>query len=360
MSEPSAPLISVLVPVYNVETTLRPCLDSICAQTYPNLEILCVNDGSTDSSPAILAEYAAKDPRITVIHQANAGLSAARNTALDHAHGHWIAAVDSDDYLEPDTYATCLSHLTTPADLVCFGVKVEGSPNLRREQQYFDIIPQLAAQNNTQPMTLELEARLPDPVWNKLMRRDLIEQHHLRFPDGLWYEDFCFSHMYYCMCQSVCLVPKQLYHYVRHEKSIIGMSLKGHPKAMHRIQVLDQVLQYYRQHGHWETKQPLIRTFLVLLDTMMRQVPPNMRAEAHLAARDFLHRNQLDQTLAGDPLVHEFMTPRWLNQLTHLFYRRKAGSTTYRFLGIPLLRINTTPGKHPYRILGIPIGKPRA
>ena len=82
---PDSPLISVIVPVYNVEKYLRKCLDSICGQTYRNLEILCVNDGSTDGSAAILEEYAARDARIKVFTQPNRGLSAARNTGLEHA-----------------------------------------------------------------------------------------------------------------------------------------------------------------------------------------------------------------------------------------------------------------------------------
>ena len=101
-SECNTPLISVIVPVYQVERYLRECLDSVLAQTYVNLEIIVVDDGSTDSSPRIVSEYASKDARIRRFTQPNQGLSSARNTGLEHASGEYILFVDSDDVLSPD------------------------------------------------------------------------------------------------------------------------------------------------------------------------------------------------------------------------------------------------------------------
>lgn len=97
-----APLISVIVPVYNAEKFLNRCVESILAQTYSNLEVILVDDGSPDCCGVICDEFAAKDPRIRVIHQENGGLSAARNAALDVCNGDYIAFVDSDDYILPD------------------------------------------------------------------------------------------------------------------------------------------------------------------------------------------------------------------------------------------------------------------
>ncbi|GMO37902.1 MAG: hypothetical protein Ta2B_17610 [Termitinemataceae bacterium] len=96
------PVISVIIPVYNVEHYLRRCLDSVLAQTFTDFECILIDDGSPDKSPAICDEYAKKDSRFVVIHQANAGVSAARNAGLDIAQGEWITFVDSDDWIEPD------------------------------------------------------------------------------------------------------------------------------------------------------------------------------------------------------------------------------------------------------------------
>ena len=119
-----APLISVIVPVYNTEKYLRKCLDSICGQTYRNLEIICVNDGSPDNSATILEEYAARDERIKVLTQANAGLAAARNAGLAFASGEWVTGVDSDDYLELDAYEYAINAATPDVDIVCFGTRL--------------------------------------------------------------------------------------------------------------------------------------------------------------------------------------------------------------------------------------------
>ena len=116
------PLISVIVPVYNVEPYLRKCLDSIVNQTYKNLDIILVDDGSTDNSGAICDEYTQKDDRIIVIHQANAGQSAARNAALDTMRGEYVMFVDSDDWLEIEACETSLASIIDHhADIVCFG-----------------------------------------------------------------------------------------------------------------------------------------------------------------------------------------------------------------------------------------------
>ena len=96
--------LSVVIPVYNVEKYLQECVDSVLNQTLKEFELIAVDDGSTDHSGAILDEYQEKDSRITVIHKENGGLSSARNAGLDIAKGEWIAFVDSDDWVSPETY----------------------------------------------------------------------------------------------------------------------------------------------------------------------------------------------------------------------------------------------------------------
>lgn len=112
--------VSVIVPVYNVEQYVAKCLDSIINQTYKNLEIICVDDGSTDKSGYICDEYAKKDSRIKVFHKANGGLASARNAALTHVTGDYIGFVDSDDWIEPEMYETLVHNLEqNSVDMVC-------------------------------------------------------------------------------------------------------------------------------------------------------------------------------------------------------------------------------------------------
>ncbi len=119
-------MISVIVPVYNVEPYLAGCLDSILSQTYRDLEILLIDDGSTDRGGTICDEYAAKDPRIRVFHTENRGLSAARNRGLDEAKGEYVGFVDSDDRIDPDMFEYLLEAAErTGADVTECGVFVE-------------------------------------------------------------------------------------------------------------------------------------------------------------------------------------------------------------------------------------------
>ena len=104
------PTISIIVPVYKTEAYLEKCVDSILAQTFRDFELLLIDDGSPDNCPALCEEAAARDPRIRVIHQKNAGLSAARNTGVEAARGEWIGFVDSDDSIAPEMYETLLTY----------------------------------------------------------------------------------------------------------------------------------------------------------------------------------------------------------------------------------------------------------
>ena len=114
--------ISVIIPVYNVEPYIRQCLDSVVHQTYKNLEIIIVDDGSPDNCGAICDEYAANDERIQVIHKENGGLASARNTGIEYASGEWIAFVDSDDWCKTDYYEQLMSHMCKdPVDIFWAG-----------------------------------------------------------------------------------------------------------------------------------------------------------------------------------------------------------------------------------------------
>ncbi len=239
------PLISVIVPVYNTAPWLRKCLDSICGQTYQNLEILCVNDGSTDESAEILAEYAAKDSRIKVFTQENAGLSAARNTGLEHATGEWVTGVDSDDWIELDAYELAIQHTHRGIDLVCFGAYIDGdlSGKLRTiVEEYYTI---------KQEERVSLMSRVLDvnvSFWNKLWRRTVIEENKIRFPRGLWYEDAAF---FYCMAAfagDVYFITRPLYHYVRRGSSIMGMSAQKALKCLDHLRIVEFVCDFYKQH----------------------------------------------------------------------------------------------------------------
>lgn len=182
----NTPLISVIVPVYKVEPYLRQCVDSIRNQTYTNLEILLVDDGSPDNCPAICDAYAAQDPRVRVIHKANGGQSSARNVALDDCTGEYIAFVDSDDWIEPTAYEEMMSFVQVKQLDVVYCVPNEitdGEVTGTRYHYYPDETVVDAKEILARTLRNEISAE----PWLKLCHRRCWDG--LRFPEGRIYED---------------------------------------------------------------------------------------------------------------------------------------------------------------------------
>lgn len=209
--------VSVIVPVYNVEPYLRKCLDSILAQTYQNLEIILVDDGSTDKSGTICDEYAGRDDRIHVIHKENGGVSSARNAGLTAADGEYIGWVDADDWIEPDMYAYLLSCiLRYGADIAICSRKEE-----YRKRSVFRGWDEERMLNKEEALGLLLENDvLQNFLWDKLWRRDLYRG--IVFPEGRTFEDIAVMHRLFERAEGVICLPEAKYHYFQREGSIVN------------------------------------------------------------------------------------------------------------------------------------------
>lgn len=177
----SCPGISIIVPVYNAETTLQKCIDSIINQNYKDYELILVDDGSIDKSKFICDSYAQKDDRILVIHQDNKGVSAARNTGLDIAKGHWISFIDSDDYIEPDFYQC---NFDDDVDLMLFCIKDfdEVNNSVRQSVRYSQSksVEECALKSFIDKYIDTIIFRAP---WAKLFKKELLGS--LRFCESM-------------------------------------------------------------------------------------------------------------------------------------------------------------------------------
>ena len=246
-------LLSIIVPVHNTAPWLRRCLDSLVGQTYRDLEIICVNDGSTDASGAILDEYAARDARIKVIHQKNAGVSAARNRGLDAATGAYVTFVDADDWVEPDAYEKVVSVFSDSVDLVCFGVDVEGVDDSGLEE-YCNLMP-----DTEMGLSPRFIAGMNTSVWNKVYRVDIIRKHAVRFPEGQAYgEDVAFVCCYASVGKHVVGVSDKLYHYVLHEGSAMAAPSIGLRIADDLMRGYDYVHAFYTAKGCSSRMRPVL------------------------------------------------------------------------------------------------------
>lgn len=217
------PLVSVIVPVYNAGAYLRPCLESLRDQTWTELEILLVDDGSTDDSLSICEAFQNADPRFKVIHQSNAGVSAARNRGLAAARGKYIQFADGDDQLPLD--ATEI--LVTPgekqgADLVIghFYRVVEGR---MAQQGHIKKECYLNRADYAEQMMKAPANYYYGVLWNKLYRRSIVEKRGLRFDEAVaWCEDFLFNLEYLRDCRLIAAVPKPVYYYYKREGSLVN------------------------------------------------------------------------------------------------------------------------------------------
>ena len=216
------PLVSIIVPVYNAEVYLGPCLERLRSQTWPNLEIILVNDGSTDGSGQLCAAAARVDGRIRFLDRPNGGVSAARNAALAAAKGDYLQFSDSDDLLTPDATETLVrAAQVTGADLVISHFfRVDGEKQAQRGHIKGERL--LTRQEFAQEMVKAPANYYYGALWNKLYRRSIVEKQGLRFAEDVtWSEDFLFNLEYIRHVRLVAAVPKPLYYYHKRPGSLI-------------------------------------------------------------------------------------------------------------------------------------------
>jgi glycosyltransferase involved in cell wall biosynthesis len=222
-------LISVIIPIFNVEPFLARGLDSILAQSYRNLEIICVDDGSPDNSVAILKKYAAKDPRIKIIRQKNMGVATARNNGVLAATGDYVHFFDPDDTIDSDYYEIMLGAAESARALVAVSGFWEES---KREIIY------------KSPLVLSGDDRFSKTfaffrgmVWRYLIRRDFIIKNKLQFPKTIVMEDLLFVIKMLYAAESVAVAPDVMYQYRINETGLSGNKSAAH-RAKRRAQYL--------------------------------------------------------------------------------------------------------------------------
>lgn len=202
--------VTLIVPVYRAERYIRKCVDSILGQTYGNIELLLVDDGSPDNSGEICDEYADKDKRVRVFHEENSGVSTARNLALDNVGGKWVMFVDSDDWLEPDCLSMCVETAEkNNLDLLQFASKrVDDEGNILLDEKYEDT-GRLSSDEY-----INSADRLSVCVWGNLLRNDIIRENHIRFDKDLKLgEDQLFIFRYAFHCKRCMKIANALYNY---------------------------------------------------------------------------------------------------------------------------------------------------
>ena len=260
------PLVSIIVPVYNVQNSVARCLESICAQTWKDIEVILVNDGSRDESFSICEQFREKDPRIVLVDKSNSGVSETRNCGMSLARGKYVQFVDSDDYLDPDfTERLVTAAEANNADLVIapywmvipansskatqalenlqenLGIDTEKKPDDIRE---YGFLPEGIYDRDTFALRLmeKPASFFYSVLWNKLYRRDILADHHLQFTSEVrWAEDLVFNLEYILYANVFVSISKAGYHYVQNPQSICHTQINLASIVQNKL----QVFRYY-------------------------------------------------------------------------------------------------------------------
>lgn len=219
--------ISIIVPIYNGENYIDKCIQSILNQTYSNIEVLLINDGSSDNSKKICEEYEKKDNRIKLINKENAGPGSAKNTGINHATGDYIGFVDSDDYIEKDMFEV-LYNLSVENDadisMVAFTKVVDG-----KKMNTINFSGETIIYNKIEAMKeLFLDREIKNYSWNKLFKKELFEG--VRFPEKLKYEDVDITYRLFEKINKLVYKKVSKYYYVQRGNSIVNSNLYNNLK----------------------------------------------------------------------------------------------------------------------------------
>ena len=270
-------LISVIVPIYKVEAYLNKCVESIVAQTYANLEIILVDDGSPDTCPQMCDAWAAKDSRIKVVHKENGGLSDARNAGLAVATGEYVSFIDSDDWIEPDFMQTLLDAMD------CTGADISDCATRLVDEDGNSLSIRGVGQDETLGtidalVRLVKEDRIFQTVWNKLYRRSVIGD--ILFEKGKYNEDDYFTYQVFDRARKIAIVSKPMYNYLQRGGSIMGVGYN--PRRLEGLQARVLRMNYLQKYSETAalTRQNLVLDCMWNLQSILLHLDGQIQTDA--------------------------------------------------------------------------------
>lgn len=234
-------LVSVIIPVYNVEKYLKEAIESVINQTFKNIEIICVNDASPDNCAQILADYAAKDSRIKIItHNTNRGLSCARNSGLDIAKGEYIYFLDSDDYYDTTLIEKTLKLFSDEIDIVTFNLKKLYEIDERNCDRNYS-----SEQHGIHKVDNKIYEIIKEESCRNIFKNSIIKKYNIRFAENLIFEDTSFIFKYLAVSRNIFIDTEILYYYRIRTNSILD-SIQYKPPVAHRLKNLTNYVEFLK------------------------------------------------------------------------------------------------------------------
>ena len=284
----SKPLVSIILPVYNAQNHIARCLESICAQSWQNIEVIVLNDGSKDQSLPVCEAFRAKDERIVLVDKANSGVSDTRNLGLKLASGKYVQFVDSDDYIAPDYTARLVEAAEqSGADLVISPYTMVIPAGASKPEQVLEKVQDdLGVMHVARPPETREYGFLPAGIydkdtfalrlmdkpasyfysvlWNKLYRRDLLTRNDIQFVSEMhWAEDLVFNLRYIQYAETFVSIGKAGYYYVQNPQSICHTQVHVSTVVQNKLQVFRYYKDLYTRLGMYEEVRPQLYKFLV-------------------------------------------------------------------------------------------------
>jgi len=306
------PLITVIVPVYNVELYLKKCIDSIVNQTYRNLEIILVDDGSTDSCPKICDEYAKKDTRITVYHKENGGLSDARNYGIDRSTGAFLTFIDSDDYID-NTYVKYLYGLLNKYNTKISSCLCKIVFKDKIQEKKCDVKEEIVDQKDYLGRMCYDSTLFP--AWGKMYAKELFEG--IRYPKGFVFEDTGTTYKLIFNCDKIACGYESKYNYIMRDVSI---SHTCNDKVFHLIYLADAMAVDILKKYSDLNKDTLRLQFWARVSTLNRIMNANSYCKERKQIIDFILSRKSDLLQNNDLPMRDKVALRLLS-INYIVYK---------------------------------------
>lgn len=299
----ATPGISIIIPVYNAARYLCETLDSLLVQTFSDIEIICVNDGSTDTSLDILNKYQKQDKRVRIITQPNSGVATARNAGLKNAAGKYIMWCDSDDTYDPNMCLKmyCAMERRHTDLAIC-------SQNIIYDEVGKSLVKDTSAYlqhkyHDEQLITCPLITDTDVSLWNKIFRRDIIERYDIHFPDGLLFEDAYFCNTYMLKSKTIYFMEDKLYNYIRRPQSIMSTSFKKSKSSGDYLRITAATYEFLKEHNIYDQYADffwlrMIQDYSYAYDNL----DSTDRKQATAFVESFINDHKEDFNRAGDDL----------------------------------------------------------
>ena len=327
--------VSIVVPVFNGEKSIKGCLDNLTGQTLREIEIICVNDGSTDSSQSIIEDYMKKDKRIKLVSQKNGGLSAARNTGIKNTKTPFIMFCDCDDIFAKNMCEKMFSSIEeNDVDIAACGTEVEYKAHSEiadSDANYYRI--KFTGRNY---ISSEITSKTDVSVCDKIFKMEIIQKNKIEFPEKLNNEDYYFYNAYMSVSKTIFFINQKLYKYIRHDDSIMSENFDKNTYSPDHLLVAQKLFNFYKKNGFltrhidyfWEQ-------FCESYWFSYEHSAKKYRAKIQKMAKEFIDKN-VSKYGPETPKTRRQVYIIWKNDIVHKIWRfiKGVSARMYRKINI--------------------------